>query len=73
MYFGHADQDRSLTPDQIETFDKALAAAGVRYRTEVYPGAHHGYTQTDTAAYDREADARHRRELLALLARTLRG
>ncbi|PSR60360.1 dienelactone hydrolase [Nocardia sp. MDA0666] len=73
MYFGHADQDRSLTPEQIETFDKALAAAGVRYRAEVYPGAHHGYTQTDTAAYDREADERHRRELLALLDRTLRG
>ncbi|MEU6563732.1 dienelactone hydrolase family protein [Nocardia nova] len=73
MYFGHADQDRSLPPEQIESFDKALAAAGLRYRTEVYPGAHHGYTQSDTAAYNREADERHRRELLALLDRTLRG
>ncbi len=73
MYFGHADQDRSLPPEQIENFDKALSAAGLRYRTEVYAGAQHGYTQSDTAAYDRAADERHRRELLALLDRTLRG
>ncbi|WP_227984015.1 dienelactone hydrolase family protein [Nocardia spumae] len=72
MYFGHADQDRSLPPEQIESFDKVLAASGLRYRAEVYPGAHHGYTQADTAAYDREADERHRRELLDLLDRTLR-
>ncbi|MEV5652246.1 dienelactone hydrolase family protein [Nocardia sp. NPDC052254] len=73
MYFGHADQDRSLPPEQIENFDKALAAAGLRYRTEVYAGAHHGYTQSDTADYNSAADERHRRELLALLDRTLRG
>ncbi|NKY89104.1 dienelactone hydrolase family protein [Nocardia veterana] len=73
LYFGHADADPSLPPEQIEQFDQALAAAGLRYRTEVYPGAHHGYTQSDTSAYDRAADERHRRELLGLLDRTLRG
>ena len=72
MYFGHADQDHSLPPEQIEAFDAALTAAGLRHRTEVYPGAQHGYTQADTDAYDREADERHRRELLSLLDRTLR-
>ena len=71
MYFGHADQDRSLPPEQIESFDRALTEAGLRFRTEVYAGAQHGYTQSDTATYDREADERHRRELLALLDRTL--
>ncbi|MCM6778178.1 dienelactone hydrolase family protein [Nocardia sp. CDC159] len=72
LYFGHADEDPSMNPDQIETLDKALAAAGVRHRTEVYRGAQHGYTQSDTSAYNAEADERHLRELLALFERTLR-
>ncbi|MBB5914955.1 carboxymethylenebutenolidase [Nocardia transvalensis] len=71
LYFGHADQDPSLPQEQIDLFEKALTDAGVRHRCEVYPGAHHGYTQTDTAAYDEEASERHWRELVALLNRTL--
>lgn len=72
MYFGHADQDASLPPEQIEQFDRILSEAGLTYRTEVYPGAHHGYTQSDTAAYDHAADKRHRSELIGLLDRALR-
>ncbi|MGW3954732.1 dienelactone hydrolase family protein [Streptomyces sp. NPDC004752] len=69
-YFGHADQDSSLPPEQIRLLEDALTAAGVRHRCEVYPGAHHGYTQADTPAYDREADERHWAALLDLLERT---
>jgi carboxymethylenebutenolidase len=71
LYFGHADQDRSLPPEQIERLDKALTEAGVQHRTEVYAGAHHGYTQADTAMYDAEATERHWTALLALLSRSL--
>ncbi|MFB7917221.1 dienelactone hydrolase family protein [Streptomyces sp. NPDC056061] len=71
LYFGHADQDPALPPDQIAHLDEALTAAGVRHRGEVYAGAHHGFTQADTAAYDRTADERHWTALLALLDRTL--
>lgn len=71
LYFGHADQDRSLPPEQIERLDKALAAAGVRYRTEVYRGAQHGFTQADTASYDPAATERHWESLLGLLGRAL--
>ncbi|MEU3986298.1 dienelactone hydrolase family protein [Streptomyces sp. NPDC026672] len=70
VYFGHADQDSSLPPEQIERLEEALTAAGVRHRCEVYEGAHHGYTQTDTPAYDKAADERHWTALLDLLART---
>lgn len=70
MYFGHADQDPSLPPEQIERLDKALAGAGVRYRAEVYIGARHGYTMADTAVYAPAAAERHRTALLDLLART---
>ncbi|MDT0406554.1 MULTISPECIES: dienelactone hydrolase family protein [Streptomyces] len=70
VYFGHADRDHSLPQEQIERLERALTEAGVRHRCEVYPGAGHGYTQSDTAAYDKEADERHWAALLDLLART---
>ncbi|AKJ15166.1 dienelactone hydrolase [Streptomyces incarnatus] len=70
LYLGHADNDPSLPPEQIERFEKALTEAGVRHTCEVYAGARHGYTQADTTAYDREATERHWAALLDLLART---
>ncbi|WP_305780099.1 dienelactone hydrolase family protein [Nocardia nova] len=72
LYFAHAGEDDHMTPEHISAFDKALADAGVRHRTEVYEGAHHGFTQADTSAYDAEAAERHYRELLALFDRNLR-
>jgi carboxymethylenebutenolidase len=70
LYFGHADEDPSLPPEQMARFEEALTAAGVRHTCEVYTGARHGYTQADTPAYDRDADDRHRAALLDLLKRT---
>jgi carboxymethylenebutenolidase len=69
LYFGHADNDRSMTAEQIATLDAALDAAGARYRSEVYDGAKHGYTMSDMAAYDEAACERHFTELFALLER----
>ncbi|MFE7835244.1 dienelactone hydrolase family protein [Streptomyces sp. NPDC057474] len=71
VYLGHADEDPSLPPEQIDLLDKTLTEAGVRHRTEVYTGASHGYTQSDTAAYDAEATERHWTALLDLLDRAL--
>ncbi|WP_369194223.1 dienelactone hydrolase family protein [Streptomyces djakartensis] len=70
LYFGHADQDHSLPQEQIDRLEQALTEAGVRHRCEVYPGAPHGFTQADTAAYHREGDERHWSALLDLLERT---
>ncbi|WP_328744374.1 dienelactone hydrolase family protein [Streptomyces sp. NBC_00285] len=70
VYFGHADEDASMPPEQMERLDAALSAAGVRHRSEVYPGARHGYTQADTSAYDAEGAERHWVALLDLLKRT---
>ncbi|UUN30772.1 dienelactone hydrolase family protein [Streptomyces sp. FIT100] len=72
LYFAHADQDPSMTEDQIALLESTLTAAGVTYRSEVYHGAHHGFTQADTAAHDAQAEERHWQALLALLSRTLR-
>ncbi|MFJ1678607.1 MULTISPECIES: dienelactone hydrolase family protein [unclassified Streptomyces] len=71
LYFGHADQDPSLPPEQIDRLDEALTASGVRHRSEVYTGAHHGFTQADAAAYDSTADDRHWAALTSLLDRTI--
>ncbi|KUN76339.1 dienelactone hydrolase family protein [Streptomyces griseoruber] len=70
LYFGHADNDHSLPPEQIQRLEDALTAAGVRHTCEVYEGAQHGYTQADTASYDEEAAERHWAALLDLLKRT---
>ncbi|MBZ3906579.1 dienelactone hydrolase family protein [Streptomyces griseiscabiei] len=71
LYFGHADDDSTNPAEQIARLDRSLTAAGVRHRGEVYAGAHHGFTQADTAMHSPEATERHWAALLDLLARTL--
>ena len=71
VYLGHADNDRSMTPEQIAELERGLDAAGVRYRSEVYHGAAHGYTMADTPAYDEAAAERHYSELFTLLERSI--
>ena len=71
LCFGHADQDATNPAEQIDRLDKALTTAGVRHRGEVYPGAHHGFTQADTAMYSAQATERHWAALLELFGRTL--
>jgi carboxymethylenebutenolidase len=70
LYFGFADQDPSMSAEQIATLERTLDDVGARYRAEIYPGARHGYTMADTAAYDEAAAQRHYQELRALLSRT---
>jgi carboxymethylenebutenolidase len=71
LYLGFADNDASATPEDIATLEGALQAAGVRYRSEIYEGASHGYTMNDTNVYDETAAERHYMELFALLERTV--
>ena len=73
LYLGHADNDQSMTPEHIAALEQALEEAGVRYHSELYEGAAHGYTMSDTAAYDEAAAERHFTELFALLDRTIGG
>ena len=71
VYFAHADRDQSMTPEQIKTLEAALDEAGVTYTSEVYEGAPHGFTMSDTAMYDEAAEQRHWTNLFALLDRCL--
>lgn len=72
VYLAHADNDRSMPPEQQQRLSEALTTAGVRHRSELYDGATHGFTMADTAAYDEAATERHWDNLLDLLGRTLR-
>jgi carboxymethylenebutenolidase len=71
LYFGHADNDGSNSPEQIAALDEALDATGVKHTTEVYEGAAHGYTMSDTPAYNEQASERHFEALFGLLDRTV--
>jgi carboxymethylenebutenolidase len=71
VYFGHADNDPSMTRENIAALEQALDDADVTYRSEVYAGAAHGYTMADTSAYDDAAAQRHFDALFALLDRTI--
>jgi carboxymethylenebutenolidase len=71
LYFGFADQDPSMSAQQISTLERTLDEVGARYRAEIYEGAQHGYTMADTAAYNEDARERHYRELRNLLERSV--
>ena len=71
VYFGHADNDGSMTPENITALEAALAEAGVTYTSELYEGAPHGFTMADTSMHDAAAENRHWEALFALLGRAL--
>ncbi|MEU4954101.1 dienelactone hydrolase family protein [Streptomyces lavendulae] len=71
VHFGHAASD--LTPESLGELNRALDAAGVDHTSEIYPGTVHGFTMSDTDAFDPAALERHWDRLLTLLDRTLTG
>jgi carboxymethylenebutenolidase len=71
VYFGHADNDTSMPADQILRFEKALKESKVRFKSEVYNGAIHGFTMADLPAYNASALDRHWKNLFDLFDRNL--
>ncbi|MGK8524955.1 dienelactone hydrolase family protein [Nocardia asteroides] len=67
VHFGHAESD--LTPEALDELNRALDAAGVDYTSELYPGTVHGFTMSDTDAFDPAGLQRHWDRLLSLLDR----
>lgn len=60
-----------MTPESLGELNKALDAAGVDHTSEIYPGTVHGFTMSDTDAFDPAGLRRHWGRLLPLLGRTL--
>jgi carboxymethylenebutenolidase len=71
VHLGLAEND--MSPRTIGELDQAFAAAGVGHTIEIYPGTVHGYTMSDTDAFDAPALRHHWDRLLPLLDRTLTG
>ncbi|WP_432168641.1 dienelactone hydrolase family protein [Streptomyces sp. bgisy031] len=69
VHFGHAESD--LTPEALGELNRALEAAKVAHTSEIYPGTVHGFTMSDTDAFDPAGLQRHWDRLLPLLERTL--
>jgi carboxymethylenebutenolidase len=70
VYLGHAETD--MTPEALGELNQVLDAAGVGYTSEIYPGTIHGFTMSDTDAFNPAALQRHWDRLLPLLGRTLK-
>ena len=69
VYVAAAENDASYPPEMAARFEKALAQAGARYRTETYPAAH-GWMKPDFPVYDHAAAERGWTEMLALFGRS---
>ncbi|QFU89713.1 dienelactone hydrolase family protein [Amycolatopsis sp. YIM 10] len=69
VHFGHAETD--ITPTALDELNQALDTAGVDYTSEIYPGTVHGFTMSDTDAFNPAALQHHWDRLLDLLDRTL--
>jgi carboxymethylenebutenolidase len=72
LYFGHADEDRSMPGEGIEKFEQALADWGGSYESEVYAGAYHGWTVPDSPVFNETQAERAFAKLSELFAETLK-
>jgi len=52
LYFGHAVEDNSMNTEAITELVKSLQEWGRRYESEMYQGAHHGWTVADNPNYN---------------------
>jgi carboxymethylenebutenolidase len=66
LYFGHADNDRSMAAEAIGKLDTALAAWRGVYESETYAGATHGWMIADRPVYNHEQSERGFAKLFAL-------
>ena len=69
VHLGLSENDMSA--EALGELTRALDAAGVSHTTEIYPGTVHGFTMSDTDAFNAAALRRHWDRLLALLDGTL--
>lgn len=65
VHIAHAATD--MRPEDVSELNKALDATGVRYTSELYPGTVHGFTMSDTSAFNAAGLQQHWDRLLALL------
>jgi len=69
IHLGLSENDMSA--EALTALNQALDAAGAHSTCEVHPGTVHGFTMSDTDAFDPSATQHHWDRLLPLLRRTL--
>ncbi len=72
LYFGHAVKDHSMPQEAIEKFDAALKAWGGKYESEIYAEALHGWTVSDSAAFNPPQAERAFKKLTSLFSTNLK-
>jgi len=65
LYFGHASEDKSMTAEDIASFEKELEQWGGEYESETY-NARHGWTVPDNPAYNQAEAERAYRKMVEL-------
>ena len=71
LYFGHAVEDSSATPEQVETLEAALRDWHGAFQSEVYDGARHGWTVPGRDVYNEVQAERAFEKLVELFEGTL--
>lgn len=72
LYFGHAVEDASATPAQVETLEQALRTWHGAFQSEVYEGAKHGWTVPGRPVYNELQAERAFEKLVELFDATLK-
>lgn len=72
LYFGHAVEDKSIPPEMIAKLDAALKAWGGKFESEVYEGAHHGWTVPGRDVYREKQAERHYDKLFEIFDAALK-
>jgi carboxymethylenebutenolidase len=71
LYFGHAIDDNSMNSEAITSLVKALKDWGGHFESEIYEGAHHGWTVPDNPSYNQPQAERAFTKLIALFKEEL--
>jgi len=71
LYFGHAVEDASATPEHVATLEHALRDWHGAFQSEVYEGARHGWTTPGRGVYNELQAERAFEKLVELFEGTL--
>ena len=71
LYFGHADEDSTATPEQVATLEAALRDWHGAFQSEFYEGARHGWTVPGRDVYNELQAERAFEKLVELFEATL--
>jgi carboxymethylenebutenolidase len=72
LYFGHAVEDSSATPEHVATLEQALRDWRGAFESEVYEGARHGWTVPGRPVYNELQAERAFEKLVELFDATLK-